>query len=80
MTTSVRRRRGREPTGAARRRRHPVEVELEPDGDGTLVRLTHRDLPADTFGDHRAGWEHYLDRLAVLAAGSDPGPDPFRTA
>jgi hypothetical protein len=24
---------------------------------------------------HRDGWEHYLDRLAVRAAGGDPGPD-----
>jgi hypothetical protein len=22
-------------------------------------------------------WEHYLGRLAVAAAGGDPGPDPF---
>jgi len=47
---------------------------------GTLVRPTHRDLPADAFGDHRAGWEHYLDRLAALAGGGDPGPDPLRRA
>jgi hypothetical protein len=24
---------------------------------------------------HRDGWNHYLDRLAVPAAGGDPGPD-----
>jgi hypothetical protein len=24
---------------------------------------------------HRDGWNHYLDRLAVRAAGGDPGPD-----
>jgi uncharacterized protein YndB with AHSA1/START domain len=55
-----------------------VEVELVPDGGGTLVRLTHRDLPADAFTAHQAGWEHYLDRLATCAAGADPGPDPLR--
>ena len=57
-----------------------VEVDLEPDGDGTLVRLTHRDLPADAFTEHQAGWEHYLDRLAVSATGRDPGPDQGRIA
>jgi hypothetical protein len=56
-------------------------VELEPDGDGTLVRLTNRGLPARRV--HRspptgAGWEHCLDRLATCAAGGDPGPDPLR--
>jgi hypothetical protein len=53
-------------------------VDLEPDGDGTLVRLTHRDLPADAFSAHQAGWEHHLDRLATCGAGGDPGPDPLR--
>jgi uncharacterized protein YndB with AHSA1/START domain len=55
-----------------------VEVDLLPDGDGTLVRLTHRDLPADAFSSHRAGWAHYLERLSVRAPGGDPGPDPWR--
>lgn len=53
-----------------------VEVELIPDGDGTLVRLTHRGLPADELDPHRKGWTHYLGRLAEAAAGRDPGPDP----
>jgi uncharacterized protein YndB with AHSA1/START domain len=53
-----------------------VEVELVPDGDGTLVRLTHRGLPPEAVDAHRAGWEHYSARLATLAAGGDPGPDP----
>jgi uncharacterized protein YndB with AHSA1/START domain len=55
-----------------------VEVELEPDGDGTRVRLTHRNLPGAAFATHQAGWDHYLDRLVVRAAGGDPGPDPWR--
>ena len=54
-----------------------VEVELEPDGDGTLLRLTHRGLPPEAFEAHRLGWEHYASRLAVVAAGRDPGPDPL---
>jgi uncharacterized protein YndB with AHSA1/START domain len=56
-----------------------VEVELIPDGDGTIVRLTHRDLPAEARGPHLAGWEHFLPRLAAAASGSDPGPDPWVT-
>jgi uncharacterized protein YndB with AHSA1/START domain len=53
-----------------------VEIDLEQDGEGTLIRLTHRDMPADHVDMHRVGWEHYLTRLGVCAAGGDPGPDP----
>jgi uncharacterized protein YndB with AHSA1/START domain len=53
-----------------------VEIELVPDGEGTLVRLTHRGLPADETEIHRVGWRHYLPRLAVAAEGGDPGVDP----
>jgi uncharacterized protein YndB with AHSA1/START domain len=53
-----------------------VQIELFPDGDGTLVRLTHRDLPAAAAPLHHAGWLHYMERLAVAATGADPGPDP----
>ena len=57
-----------------------VEVSLIPDGDGTIVRLVHRDLPTDeSRGLHRMGWEHFLPRLAAAAAGQDPGPDPWAT-
>lgn len=52
-----------------------VEIDLIPDGDGTLVRLTHRGLRADDVPTHRVGWEHYLPRLAAVASGADPGPD-----
>lgn len=53
-----------------------VEIDLEHQGDGTLIRLTHRDLPADHADVHRAGWEHYVARLGVCTTGGDPGPDP----
>ena len=53
-----------------------VEVSLTPDGDGTLVRLTHSRLPEGAVAFHRAGWDHYLGRLAAAATG-DPGPDPW---
>jgi uncharacterized protein YndB with AHSA1/START domain len=52
-----------------------VELELLPDGDGTLVRLTHRGLPDEEQSIHRAGWDHYLPRLEAVATGGDPGPD-----
>jgi uncharacterized protein YndB with AHSA1/START domain len=54
-----------------------VEVSLTPDGEGTVLRLAHRRLPAASIEFHRAGWEHYLGRLAVVAGGGDPGPDPW---
>jgi len=55
-----------------------VEIELAPSGAGTRLRLVHRDLPgAEAAASHRGGWEHYLGRLSVAAAGEDPGPDPW---
>jgi uncharacterized protein YndB with AHSA1/START domain len=62
------------PPGSSR-----VEVSLEPDGDGTLVRLRHLDLPEQAREIHGQGWDLYLGRLAVVAAGGDPGPDPSST-
>jgi uncharacterized protein YndB with AHSA1/START domain len=59
------------PPGSSR-----VEIELTPDGDGTLVRLRHLDLPAQSRDVHGQGWDLYLARLARVAAGEDPGPDP----
>jgi hypothetical protein len=47
------------------------------DGDGTLVRLVHRDLPEPSQAPHNHGWTHYLARLAVAGAGGDPGRDPW---
>jgi uncharacterized protein YndB with AHSA1/START domain len=59
------------PPGSSR-----VEVALEPDGDGTLVRFRHLDLPEDAREIHGHGWDLYLGRLALAAAGGGPGPDP----
>jgi uncharacterized protein YndB with AHSA1/START domain len=56
-----------------------VELELVPDGEATIVRLSHR-VPAALADFHAMGWEHYLERLAIAAAGGDPGPDPFSKA
>jgi uncharacterized protein YndB with AHSA1/START domain len=52
-----------------------VAIELVPDGDGTLIRLTHSDLPPDQVEIHRIGWDHYVGRLADVSAGHDPGPN-----
>ena len=55
-----------------------IEVTLEPDGDATNVRLVHRDLPdEESRQSHSHGWEHYTQRLAIAAAGGDPGADPW---
>ena len=55
-----------------------VEFELIPDGQGTLLRLTHRSLPDPaSAASHGRGWEHSLARLAAVAAGGDPGGDPW---
>ncbi|HEX9599084.1 MAG TPA: SRPBCC domain-containing protein [Gaiellaceae bacterium] len=55
-----------------------IEIELVPDGDGTTLRFTHRDLPsAEAAQSHAHGWDHYLERLVIAAPGGDPGPDPW---
>lgn len=54
-----------------------VEITLEPQGAGTRLRLTHRDLMGEQRDKHDAGWDHYLARIAIAAAGGTPGPDPF---
>jgi uncharacterized protein YndB with AHSA1/START domain len=56
-----------------------VEVELVPDGEATIVRLTHR-VPTELADFHAMGWEHYLGRLAIAGAGADPGRDSFLAA
>jgi uncharacterized protein YndB with AHSA1/START domain len=54
-----------------------VTVTLQPQDGGTHLTLRHEDLPsAELRAGNRLGWETYLPRLAVRAAGGDPGPDP----
>jgi uncharacterized protein YndB with AHSA1/START domain len=49
-----------------------VEVTLEEDGEGTLVRLRHRGLPETWLEAHDEGWSRYLPRLeAVLRESGD---------
>lgn len=55
-----------------------IEVELIPEGDGTLLRFTHSGLPdADATQKHAHGWDHYLERLVIVARGDDAGRDPW---
>jgi uncharacterized protein YndB with AHSA1/START domain len=52
-----------------------VEFTLRADRGATLLTLRHSGLPAGHDAFHAMGWEHYLPRLAEIAAGRDPGPD-----
>ncbi|MGW2936445.1 SRPBCC family protein [Streptomyces sp. NPDC055722] len=55
-----------------------VEITLEPVAAGTLLRLVHRNLPSpEARAAHEEGWVHYVDRLATVATGNDPGPDAW---
>lgn len=63
---------GAMPAGSTR-----VTVTFDAEGGGTRVTLRHDDLPNDELRDgHRVAWQTYLPRLAIRAAGGDPGPDP----
>jgi uncharacterized protein YndB with AHSA1/START domain len=43
-----------------------VEIDLEPQDDGTRLRLRHSRLPDGLRPIHRERWSVYLDRLATL--------------
>jgi uncharacterized protein YndB with AHSA1/START domain len=53
-----------------------VEIDLSPQNGGTLVCFNHSGLPPQAVPGHADGWKHYLGRLALVASGIDPGPDP----
>ncbi len=36
-----------------------VEIDLSPDGDNTILVLTHRAVPTDEIALHKMGWAHY---------------------
>jgi len=60
------------PAGSTR-----VTVTLAAAGEGTRLTLRHDNLPsAELAAAHQVAWETYLPRLAAVAAGRDPGPDP----
>jgi uncharacterized protein YndB with AHSA1/START domain len=56
-----------------------VEVSLTRDGEDTVVRLAHRRPKPVAVALHRAGWQHYLPRLA-LARGAIPAAIPGETS
>jgi len=58
-----------------------IEFDLVADGDCTLLRFRHSELPdAEAAASHGVGWDHYLARLATVASGEDPGVDPWISA
>jgi uncharacterized protein YndB with AHSA1/START domain len=54
-----------------------VEIDLTPEGKGTRLRLTHRELPPEAREGHDGGWSHYLGRLKTVSEGGEVGPDPM---
>jgi uncharacterized protein YndB with AHSA1/START domain len=57
-----------------------IEISLEPEGEGTRLRFTHRDLPSEESAkSHEVGWDHYLARLVTVSGGGDPVADPWHS-
>jgi len=54
-----------------------------PPGSSTIeveLHFVHSNLPsAEAIASHAHGWDHYLPRLELAAAGGDPGEDPWVT-
>jgi uncharacterized protein YndB with AHSA1/START domain len=50
---------------------------LTPIETGTRVELLHTGLPDRHTLGHSRGWQYFVDRLAHVAAGDDPGPDTW---
>src|SRR4029453_8897042 len=50
-----------------------VEVTLMPDGEATILRLVHRDLPEEQRAEHDGGWKLFLPRLAAPPAHRESG-------
>lgn len=49
-----------------------VEIDLEPRGTGTRLRLVHRGLPVSERASHTVGWDFFLPRLTAVAEGRQP--------
>ncbi|MDA1280509.1 MAG: SRPBCC domain-containing protein [Chloroflexi bacterium] len=60
------------PSGSSR-----VEITLVEKDGTTQVELTHTGLVSAAVAGHGEGWDHYMGRLAIAAAGGNPGPDPL---
>jgi len=58
-----------------------VAIDIAPSGEGTQLTLTHSDLPdEDAYVQHGEGWKHFVERLVLVGAGKDPGPDAIAEA
>ncbi|MGI9417122.1 MAG: SRPBCC family protein [Geminicoccaceae bacterium] len=53
-----------------------IQIDLEPKDGGTQLSFVHSGLPEVAVEPHTEGWTHYHGRLAIVATGGDPGPDP----
>lgn len=49
-----------------------VQIDLQPRGTGTRLRLVHRGLPEAEVASHAAGWDYFLPRLTAVAEGREP--------
>jgi uncharacterized protein YndB with AHSA1/START domain len=54
-----------------------IEIDLTPEERGTSLHFVHSLPSAEAVASHSEGWNHYLPRLEVAAAGGDPGEDPW---
>ncbi|WP_139004039.1 TIGR03086 family metal-binding protein [Arthrobacter crystallopoietes] len=58
-----------------------VTITLEPDENGTSLRLEHEGLTDEQAAAHAEGWNHYLDRLtAETSSATGAGPDDWAAA
>jgi uncharacterized protein YndB with AHSA1/START domain len=55
-----------------------VEIDLQPMGSGTRLRLVHRGLPQLAVASHTEGWDYFLPRLTDVAEGHPPREAPHQ--
>ena len=58
-----------------------VEFTLTPEGQGTRLHFRHHGLPdrPEIVASHGVGWDHYFERLALVAEGGMAPEDPWAT-
>jgi uncharacterized protein YndB with AHSA1/START domain len=54
-----------------------VQFQLFERENGTLLVVTHSDVPKAKQATHRSGWDYYTARLRMVLLGQDPGADTF---